>query len=166
MVKNLVSINVIQETLKNFKGVEHRLEYVNIKNGVAYYNDSISTTPGKALAALSAFEQKIILIAGGSDKNLDYLEFGKNVIDSCKYVILLGATKDKIKEAIQENIHYDKEKLVIKEVKNLEQAVNLANEIAKKGDVVVMSPASASFDMFKNYKQRGKYFKELVESLS
>lgn len=166
MVKNLVSINVIQETLKNFKGVEHRLEYVNIKNGVAYYNDSISTTPGKALAALSAFEQKIILIAGGSDKNLDYLEFGKNVIDSCKYVILLGATKDKIKEAIQQNIHYDKEKLVIKEVKNLEQAVNLANEMAKKGDVVVMSPASASFDMFKNYKQRGKYFKELVENLS
>lgn len=165
LVHDLVSIENITKTLKEFKGVEHRLEYVDTKNGVEYYNDSISTTPGKALAALTSFDKKIILIAGGYDKNLDYSTFGGLVIDSTKYVILLGDTTQKIKEAIINDKKYDKDMLKIKEVKTLEQAVEFAKNIAKSGDIVVMSPASASFDMFKSYKQRGKIFKELVGKL-
>ncbi len=165
IVHDLVSIENITKTLKEFKGVEHRLEYVDTKYGVEYYNDSISTTPGKALAALTAFDKKIILIAGGYDKNLDYSKFGRLVIDSTKYIILLGDTTKKIKESILNDEKYDENIIKINEVKTLEQAVILAKEIAKSGDIVVMSPASASFDMFKSYKQRGKIFKDLVEQL-
>lgn len=165
LVHNLVSLEDIIMTLKNFKGVEHRLEYVDTKNGVEYYNDSISTTPGKALAALTSFDKKIILIAGGYDKNLDYSGIGKYIIDSSKYVILLGNTAKKIKESIINEKGYDKEKLTIQEVNSLEEAVKLASKVAKEGDIVVMSPASASFDMFKSYKERGNIFKKLVEIL-
>lgn len=165
LVQNLVNVEDIVKTLKNFKGVEHRLEYVDTKNGVEYYNDSISTTPGKALAALTSFNKKIILIAGGYDKNLDYSGVGKYIIDSSKYVILLGNTSGKIKESILNQEKYDKEALVIKEVKSLEEAVKLASHNAKDGDIVVMSPASASFDMFKSYKERGEIFKKLVKEI-
>lgn len=165
LVHNLVSLEDIVTTLKNFKGVEHRLEYVDTKNGVEYYNDSISTTPGKALAALTSFDKKIILIAGGYDKNLDYSGLGKYIIDSSKYVILLGNTAKKIKESILNEKGYNKEKILIKEVNTLEEAVKLASAVSKNGDIVVMSPASASFDMFKSYKERGNIFKELVKSL-
>lgn len=162
---DLVSIENIAKTLKEFKGVEHRLEYVDTKYGVEYYNDSISTTPGKALAALTSFDKKIILIAGGYDKNLDYSNFGELVIDSVKHVILLGNTTQKIKGAIINNKKYREDIIKIKEVKTLEQAVKFASEIATNNDIVVMSPASASFDMFKSYKKRGKIFKELVDKL-
>lgn len=165
LVHNFVSLEDIVATLKNFKGVEHRLEYVDTKNGVEYYNDSISTTPGKAMAALTSFDKKIILIAGGYDKNLDYSGIGKYIIDSSKYVILLGDTKKKIKEAILKEKTYDKDSLIIEEVASLEEAVKLASKVAKEGDVVVMSPASASFDMFKSYKERGNIFKGLVEKI-
>lgn len=165
LVHDLVSLECITDTLKKFKGVEHRLEYVDTKNGVEYYNDSISTTPGKAMAALTSFDQKIILIAGGYDKNLDYTNFGNYVIDSCKYVILIGDTTKKIKDAILNNKRYEKENIKIKEAVSLEDAIKHASSISEDGDIVVMSPASASFDMFKSYKQRGKIFKELVEKL-
>ena len=165
LVYNLVSIEDIRKTLINFKGVEHRLEYVDTKNGVEYYNDSISTTPGKALAALTSFDKKIILIAGGYDKNLDYSGLGKYIIDSSKYVILLGNTADKIKESIINYESYNSEEITIEKVNSLEEAVKLASSVAKQGDIVVMSPASASFDMFKSYKERGNIFKELVDKL-
>ena len=164
-VKDIISIDDIVKTLKSFNGVEHRLEYVDTIFGVKYYNDSISTTPGKAMAALTSFDKKIILIAGGSDKNLDYTSLGDKIINSTKVLILLGATKNKIKKAVLDSKLYDSSKIKLEEVDSLEEAVLIASKISKSGDIVVMSPASASFDMFKNYKERGKLFKNLVNSL-
>lgn len=165
VVKSLVSNDIIKETLKSFKGVEHRLEYVTKKEDVEYYNDSISTTPGKAMAALTAFDKKIILIAGGYDKNLDYTDLGKYIINAAKTVILLGNTTEKIYNAIVNDKTYEDDKMKIIKVEKLEEAVKVAKNNADKGDIVVMSPASASFDMFSSYKERGKVFKELVEKL-
>ncbi len=162
LVKDFVDIEDIKDILIHFRGVEHRLEFVDIIDNVSYYNDSISTTPGKAIAALTSFDKKIILIAGGSDKNLDYTPLGKYIVKSSKYLILLGATSKKIKEAV---LKVDKN-FKIKEVSNLKEAIYYSKEIAKEGDIVVMSPASASFDMYKNYKQRGKEFKEIVLNLN
>lgn len=162
LVKDFVDIEDIKDILIHFRGVEHRLEFVDIIDNVSYYNDSISTTPGKAIAALTSFDKKIILIAGGSDKNLDYTPLGKYIVKASKYLILLGATSKKIKEAV---LKVDKN-FKIKEVSNLKEAIYYSKEIAKEGDIVVMSPASASFDMYKNYKQRGKEFKEIVLNLN
>ena len=164
-VEDLVDIDIIRKTLKEFKGVEHRLEYVDTINGVKYYNDSISTTPGKAMAAFTSFNQKIILIAGGSDKNLDYTSIGEYIISCAKALILLGNTKEKIKEAVISAKDYNKDEIKIYEVESMKDAVNLASSISNPKDIVVMSPASASFDMYKNYKERGKDFKNLVNNL-
>lgn len=164
-VKNLVDNENIAKSLKKFKGVEHRIEFVTKKNGVEYYNDSISTTPGKAMAALTAFDKKIILIAGGYDKNLDYSSLGKYIINACKDVILLGNTTEKIYGSIIEDDSYNKDEICIFKVDSLKEAVEKAKEIAKEGDIVIMSPASASFDMFASYKQRGNMFKEYVKNM-
>ena len=165
IVKDLVDIESIRKSLINFKGVEHRIEYVDTKNGVQYYNDSISTTPGKAMAALTAFDKKIILIAGGYDKNLDYSGLGDYIINAAKHVILLGDTTKKIQDSILKSKLYNKENIKIECVDTLDEALNQAKNVAKSGDIVVMSPASASFDMFKSYKQRGNIFKELVSKI-
>ncbi len=164
-VLDFVDIESISKTLKEFKGVEHRLEYVDTKYGVKYYNDSISTTPGKAMAAFTSFNQKIILIAGGSDKNLDYSPIGINIINCAKILILLGSTSKKIKDAVENNSNFVNSNLKIYEVNSMKNAVKLSMEVSNNGDIVVMSPASASFDMYKNYKERGKDFKNLVNSL-
>ena len=164
-VQDLVDVSVITKTLNEFKGVEHRLEYVDTKYGVKYYNDSISTTPGKAMAAFTSFNQKIILIAGGSDKNLDYTPVGDNIINCAKILILLGNTSKKIKEAVINSKKYLESELKIYEVNSMKEAVELSSKVAKDGDIVVMSPASASFDLYKNYKERGKDFKNLVATL-
>ena len=165
ILKDLVDIESIRKSLINFKGVEHRIEYVDTKNGVQYYNDSISTTPGKAMAALTAFDKKIILIAGGYDKNLDYSGLGDYIINAAKHVILLGDTTKKIQDSILKSKLYNKENIKIECVDTLDEALNQAKNVAKSGDIVVMSPASASFDMFKSYKQRGNIFKELVSKI-
>ena len=164
-VLDFVDIEEISKTLKKFNGVEHRLEYVDTKYGVKYYNDSISTTPGKAMAAFTSFDKKIILIAGGSDKNLDYTPIGENIVSCAKELILLGNTSKKIKEAVVSSKLYAESNLKIYEVTSMKEAVHLARSISTDGDIVVMSPASASFDLYKNYKERGKDFKNLVESL-
>lgn len=163
LVASLVSADSMRKTLRAFKGVEHRLEYVDTKHGVSYYNDSIATTPGKAMAALTSFPQKIIVIAGGSDKNLEYQTFGEMVVAHAKQVILLGSTKEKIQKAIQEASK--DQAMPIQIVESLEDAIHYASQIAVEGDVVAMIPASASFDMYPNYKERGKHFKRLVENL-
>lgn len=165
VAKEFVKLEAIKQSLLNFKGVEHRMEYVTTKKGVAYYNDSISTTPGKAKAALSAFPKKIILIAGGSDKNLDYTAFGTQVIDASKCLILLGNTAEKIKEAVIHSEKCNEEEIQICMVEDLKEAVNVAEGMSKEGDIVVLSPASASFDQFTNYKERGNLFKELVKNM-
>jgi len=160
-----VDIPVIEKLAKTFGGVEHRIEFVREVNGVRWYNDSIATAPTRTIAALNAFDRKIILIAGGSDKNIPYLPIGQKIVDNVKLLILLGVTAQKIEDTVKSMPDFEKSGLAILRVNSLEQAVAKANEAAQSGDIVVLSPASASFDMFKDYKERGHRFKDLVSSL-
>lgn len=163
--EGLVEPAIQARAITKFKGVEHRLEYVRNINGVKWFNDSIGTSPTRTIAGLKSFNQKVILIAGGYDKNLDYTCLGKPVIENVSNLILMGATKDKIEQAVLEQIKSSKIELPIYKCSNLEECVNKANEIASEGSVVLFSPASASFDMFKNFEERGEKFKDLVFKL-
>ncbi|MFH1284747.1 MAG: UDP-N-acetylmuramoyl-L-alanine--D-glutamate ligase [Candidatus Peregrinibacteria bacterium] len=166
-----VSDKEIAHVIKKFKGLPHRLEFVKEVKGVKYYNDSFSTTPETSMAAVDSFDEPTILIAGGYEKNLDYGEWAVKILTkpSLHTVILIGDTADKMEKAIVEA----EEKLGEAEGSptkvlrrgDLEEAVLEAYAQAEKGGVVVMSPAAASFDMFKNYKERGEKFKEAVRKL-
>ena len=164
-VQGLVKAESIVRVLTTFKGVEHRNEFVRELNGVKWYNDSIGSSPTRTIAGLVSFKNKVILIAGGYDKHLDYEEMGKYVVDRTKAVVLMGQTKEKIKVATEHALERSDINLPIFECTSLEEAINKANEIAEDGDVIFFSPASASFDMFKNFEERGKRFKELVNGL-
>lgn len=166
-VQDLVSIESIIKVLKTFKGVEHRCEFVREINGAKWYNDSIGSSPTRTIAGLISFPSKVILIAGGYDKHLDYTELGKYIVDRAKAVILMGQTKQKIKFAIQDELDkkFGSTNIPIRECSSLEEAVNEAYKIAENGDLIFFSPASASFDMFKNFEERGNKYKELVLSL-
>ena len=144
------NIDSIQKAVKEFKGLEHRLELVGEIRGVKYYNDSFSTTPDTTIAALRSFNEPIILLLGGSEKNADYDQL-KNVINNSniKLIISIGETAKKIVPNIGE-------------IKTMDEAIKIVTDKAKEGDVVLLSPASASFDQFKNYKERGKIFKDKV----
>lgn len=158
--KNIVKV------AKNFAGVEHRAEFVRELDGVKYYNDSIASSPTRtALGTLSLYDFKIILIAGGYDKKIPYDDLGSVIVDKVKTLILMGATGPKIEQAVLNAKNYTKDNPVIINVNNMEEAVIKAREIAVKGDIVSMSPASASFDLYKNFDQRGKHFKTLVNGL-
>lgn len=165
--KDLVKKESIDRVLTEFKGVEHRLELVKeTKNRIKWYNDSVSSSPTRTIAGLNAFSFKnIILIAGGYDKNLDYEVLAKPILDNCKALVLLGQTSDKIEKAVLKEQKRSKSDLKIYKCKSLNQAVQTANEIAIKGDIVLFSPASASFDMFKNFADRGEKFKNLVNNI-
>ncbi len=166
-VQDLVSVESIIKVLKTFKGVEHRCEFVREINGAKWYNDSIGSSPTRTIAGLISFPSKVILIAGGYDKHLDYTELGKYIVDRAKAVILMGQTKQKIKDAIQNELDkkFGTTNIPIKECVSLQEAVNEAYKMAENGDLVFFSPASASFDMFKNFEERGNKYKELVLSL-
>ena len=161
--KTLVDIDTAVETIKNFKGVEHRLEFVRELNNVKWYNDSIGTSPASTIAGLNAFNEDIILLAGGSDKGLDYKEVGEAIAKKVRTLILTGPTATKIEEATRNAVNGDKVEICF--VENLEEAVKLANKKARKGDIVLLSPASASFDAFKNFEDRGNKFKEFTNAL-
>ena len=152
------------EAVKNFKGVEHRLEFVREIDGVKYYNDSIGTSPASTIAGLNAFDENIILLAGGSDKGLDYKEIGEVIAKKVGTLILTGPTAQKIEEATKQALSEEKSIKII-HTNNLEESVKVAKEKARSGDIVLLSPASASFDAFKNFEERGKYFKTLVNNL-
>ncbi|MBR3614751.1 MAG: UDP-N-acetylmuramoyl-L-alanine--D-glutamate ligase [Clostridia bacterium] len=165
--KDLVKKESIDKVLTEFKGVEHRLELVKeTKNRIKWYNDSVSSSPTRTIAGLNAFSFKnIILIAGGYDKNLDYNVLAKPILDNCKSLILLGQTSEKIEKAVMLEQKKLKKDINIYKCKTLNQAVQTANEIAIKGDIVLFSPASASFDMFKNFAERGEIFKQYVKEI-
>ncbi len=165
--KDLVKKESIDEVLTEFKGVEHRLELVKeTKNRVKWYNDSVSSSPTRTIAGLNAFALKnIILIAGGYDKNLDYTVLGKPIIDNCKALILLGQTSDKIEKAVNDQLKKSKKEFPIYRCDTLKETVEKANNISIKGDIVLFSPASASFDMFKNFAERGDIFKSYVNEI-
>jgi UDP-N-acetylmuramoylalanine--D-glutamate ligase len=149
----------IIKSLPKFKALPHRLELVAEINGVKWYNDSKATTPESAITAIEAFGQPIIIIAGGYDKHIPFDEFGQKIAKKAKAAILLGQTAQKIADAITTR---HKTKTKIEMVDSLSSAVKLAKQLAADGDVVLLSPACASYDMFENYEQRGKEFGRLV----
>ena len=144
-----------------FGGVAHRCELVRTRRNVRWYNDSIGSSPSRTIAGLNAFAQKVILIAGGYDKHIPYDPLGPVAANTVKHAVLLGATANAIESAIR--AHSD---LPITHVGGMEEAVKVAAEIAEDGDIVFMSPASASFDMYKNFEERGNHFRDLVLALS
>jgi UDP-N-acetylmuramoylalanine--D-glutamate ligase len=149
----------IIKSLPAFKSLPHRLEFVAEINGVKWYNDSKATTPQSAITAIEAFDQPIIIIAGGYDKNIPFDEFGQKIAEKAKAAILLGQTAQKIADAITAR---PKTNTKIEIVNSLAKAVELAKQLATNGDVVLLSPACASYDMFDNFEHRGKEFCRLV----
>ena len=155
-----VSFVDIVDACKEFRGLEHRIEFVREKNGVKYYNDSKGTNPDATINAIDAMKGKIILIAGGRDKGIDYGNLIMKVKEKVRYLILIGEAKKKIAlKAKDLNYNY------IIYADTLEEAVDLANSYSNVGDNVLLSPACSSFDMFKSYEERGEKFKEKVMSL-
>lgn len=153
----------IKQALTSFTGLEHRLELVKEHKGVKYYDDSFGTTPSTATVAIRAFSQPKVLILGGSDKGAEYIELAKAVKSSnVKKVVLIGDTGPEIQRALDNEGFTD----YIHGASNMPDIVKEASALAKKGDVVLLSTACASFDMFKNYKDRGEQFKKAVKALS
>ena len=147
---------------KTFGGVEHRIELVRIKDGVRYYNDSIASSPSRTMAGLKSFPEKVILIAGGYDKHIPYDVLGPEICTHVKKLFLCGATAPQIRVAVE---NCDGAKPEITDCGNFEAAVKAAAAAAESDDVVLMSPASASFDEFKNFAVRGNFFKKLIMEL-
>lgn len=160
-----VSVQNISYVLKTFKGLEHRLELVATINGVKYYDDSFATNPESTIAAINAFTQPEILILGGSSKNSDFSLLAKTIMESknIKAIIGIGKEWETIKKLL---VGLNPDVLVLEGPTNMETIVAAANKLAVSGDIVILSPACASFDMFKNYKDRGDQFKKEVEILS
>lgn len=158
------SNKAIVSVLKSFKGLEHRLELVIEINGVQYYDDSFSTTPETAIAAIEAFQQPEILILGGSNKGSDFSELGRVIshTPNIRAIIGIGEEWKRIKERITNR---ESRITIIENCKNMKEILLEASEIAEAGDVVLLSPACASYDMFKDYKDRGEQFKEAVLNL-
>ena len=162
-VDGLVADEIIRTFAREFAGVEHRIELIRTRNGVRWYNDSIASSPSRTIAGLRSFPEKVILIAGGKDKGISYKDLGPVVNDHAKYLILCGATAGVIRESVEAAENYAG--LPIVEVGDYPSAVAEADKIAQAGDVVILSPASTSFDRFANFMERGNVFKELVNRL-
>ncbi|SDN11534.1 UDP-N-acetylmuramoyl-L-alanine--D-glutamate ligase [Acetanaerobacterium elongatum] len=160
-----ISPENIEYVARTFSGVEHRIEFVRELDGVRWYNDSIATTPSRTIAGLNAFNQKVILIAGGYDKKVPFTPLAPYILEKVKLLILLGTTAGAIKDCVVNCDGYEPGKPDIVMTASLEEAVKVAKEHAIQGDIVTLSPACASFDMFKNYETRGEIFKELVHKL-
>ena len=160
-----VSPKSICEAACEFGGVEHRIEFVREKAGVRWYNDSIATSPSRMIAGLLSFEQKLIVIAGGYDKNIPFEPMVGPVINKVKTLILTGATADKIEAAVKAGKGFEESGIKILRAEDIAAAVKLADSEASSGDIVTLSPACASFDAFANFEQRGIYYKKLVNEL-
>ncbi len=162
-VRGLVLDEVIVNTAKTFGGVAHRIELVRTYKGVRYYNSSIDSSPNRTINTLNVFPEKVIMISGGKDKGIPYDEIGEPIADNVKTLILIGATAGKIEEALKATGRADEVKVI--HVSTYPEAVNTACNEATDGDVVLLSPASTSFDMFRNFEERGNLFKKLVMEL-
>lgn len=165
-VSDFVSSEKVKETANSFFGVEHRIEFVEKINGVTYYNDSIASTPNRTIkGVLSLFDKKIILIAGGYDKNIPFDSLAEKITDKVSSLILLGKTSDKIEAEILKSKNYKENNPKIIKVTSMQQAVETASNISSPGDIVALSPACASFDLYKDFEERGNHFKSLVKSI-
>ena len=163
--KTLVDTDIAVQAIKEFKPVEHRIEFVKEIDGVKWYNDSASSSPTRTISGINAFKENIILIAGGYDKNLEYEPLAKPVVDKVSTLILIGQTAEQIYDVVKNESEKENKKINIYMCDTLEQTIEIAKKSAKKGDVVLFSPASASFDMFKNFADRGHKFKDLVNKI-
>ena len=157
--------DAIYNVAVEFAGVEHRIELVREKDGGKWYNDSIATTPTRTIAGLDSFSQKLILIAGGYDKKIPFEPLVPKLLEKVKVLILTGATAPAIRAAVEGAEGYAQSGLKLMDTADLPAAVAAAQAAAVSGDVVVLSPACAAFDQFKNFMERGKVFKELVNAL-
>ena len=160
-----VPVEAIQKVGSTFTGVEHRIEPVRVLDGVTYYNDSIGTSPTRTIAGLRSFDQKVILIAGGYDKHIPYEPLAPEVIAHVKDLVLMGATGPRIEKAVCEHPDFAASGLTIQHADTMQHAVELARAAAQPGDIIILSPASASFDLYPNFEVRGREFKKIVNEL-
>lgn len=160
-----VSAENIRKVAKEFNGVEHRIEFVRELDGVKYYNNSIASSPTRVLACLASFDQKQILIQGGSDKGISFEPMADEICRKCKVLILMGETAQKIQDAVTSSPLYKGSGLRIVRVSNMQEAVSAARDYSESGDIVSLSPACASFDMYRMFEERGNHFKKLVSEL-
>ncbi len=163
-VEGLVPDAVIRDFARSFNGVEHRIELVRTYHGARFYNDSIASSPSRTIAGLRSFKEKVILIAGGYDKHIPFDALGPEVVEHVKLLVLCGATAGKIRAAVEQAPGYRPGHPEIVEVTPFKKAVEFARDRARSGDVVTLSPACAAFDQFKNFAERGKTFKSIVNS--
>ena len=164
-VEGLVDDETIRKVAREFGGVEHRIELVRVKDGVKFYNDSIASSPSRTIAGLNSFDKKVILIAGGYDKHIPYDDLGSVICKRVKRLYVNGATAQQIRKAVENAPEYTVGNPEMIDCGDFTTAVKRAAADAVRGDVVLMSPASAAFDQFKNFMVRGEYFKKLVKEL-
>ena len=164
-VEGLVDDETIRKVAREFGGVEHRIELVRVKDGVKFYNDSIASSPSRTIAGLNSFEQKVLLIAGGYDKHIPYDVLGPVICQKVKRLYVNGATADQIRAAVENAPAYTPGDPEIIDCGDFTTAVHKSAADAESGDIVLMSPASAAFDQFKNFMVRGDYFKKLIKEL-
>ncbi|MEG2455741.1 MAG: UDP-N-acetylmuramoyl-L-alanine--D-glutamate ligase [Oscillospiraceae bacterium] len=164
-VDGLVSDELIRTFAKPFAGVEHRIAVVRTLNGVKYYNDSIASSPSRTTAGLRSFTQKVILIAGGYDKKIPFDDLGPVIADHVKALCLTGDTAAKIRVAVENAPNYQTGSPELFQFNEFREAVLAAHRMAQPGDIVILSPACASFDKFKNFMERGNAFKEIIHQL-
>lgn len=162
---SLVKVEDAVKAVKDFKGVQHRLEFIREIDGVKWYNDSIGTSPTRTIAGLHSFDERIVLIAGGYDKHLDYTPIAKPILEKVDSLILIGDTAPKIFDAVKEEAEKQGKDIKIYMCDEFKNTVLVAKKVAKPGQIVLFSPASASFDLFRNFEERGNKFKELVNSI-
>jgi len=165
-VIDYVDIDTIKGVASTFGKIPHRIEFIRELNGVKYYNDSIASSPTRSIAGLNSFKNKVIMIAGGYDKNLNYDVLGPVICNKVKKLVLVGKTSDKIEASVKKSAEYNESELEIIKVNEFEKALCEAKKSAITGDIIILSPASASFDMFENFEHRGNVFKDLVNNLS
>lgn len=166
-VVDYVDSDIIKRVATTFTGVEHRIELVRELNGVKFYNDSIASSPTRTIAGLNSFKDKVILIAGGYDKKIPYDDLGPVIAEKVKCLVLIGQTAPKIEKALKDETERTGKgsDIPLYKCSSLEEAVQTAYSIASSGDIITLSPASASFDMFKSFEERGNKFKEIVNSI-
>lgn len=164
-VDGLVPVSVMEHLAKTFGGVAHRIELVRVKDGVKYYDSSIDSSPNRTRAALRSFKEKVIMVAGGKDKGIGYDDLGPELREHVKLLVLTGMTAGKIRAAAEKVPDYDGTNPEIIDVEEFDDAIRTAAARAAAGDVVILSPASTSFDRFRNFEERGDRFKKVVMEL-
>ncbi len=164
--RGLVDAEICRQVAMSFKGVEHRLEHVRELHGVTYINDSIGSSPSRTIAGLHALKRKPIVIAGGYDKHIPFDELGDELCRYAKRVFLTGDTAGKIQQAITSSPYFADSHLDVTMVEDFDDAVHAAAASAREGDIVLLSPACASFDHFKNFAERGNHFKDIIMELN